>query len=770
MQNKNKKQFIWRVLLPLVVVLVWLGLSGVGGPYFGKIDEVSSNDMSTFLPTSAESTRVNDALTKYRDAKTIPAIVVFESSSELTQNQQEQIDKTRDALKQTGMIKETISPAISSDDKKAAFIVVPLDSNSEFTEVIPKLQSAVDSSATNLTHRFTGPAVFAQDLNKAFAGIDGVLLLVALAVVFVILFVVYRSPILPIVTLLGAMFALSTAILLVWYLAKAGVMQLNGQVQGILFILVIGAATDYALLYIARYREELTRHEDKWEATKATWKASWEPIFAAGGTVTLGLLCLFVSDLGSNKALGPVGGIGVVFAILSALTFLPAILLLLGRKAFWPRRPKFVESHELDYDEAHPAWSKLGRLVSRHPRRLWVGFTALLIVACLFIPQLKADGIAQSNFVLGKSEAREGQALLDAHFPAGSGSPAYVLVPQGDQSAVVSLLDNDEGVDSVSVTTTDKMKTTAPVGASENALKESIRQTISSQRDAQLKQLRVKIESSLKGSPSFVIEQAYTQATANVPSVDQLLAKAYPFSGLSSKVVDGNVLLQATLKHPADSIEARQTVERLRDTIHVTYPSVAIGGVSAVQLDTNTAAEHDLRVIIPLILVVITIVLMVLLRAIVAPLVLLFTTLLSFGTTLGVSALLFNNVWHYPGADPSVVIYGFVFLVALGIDYNIFLMTRVREETIKHGIRPGTIKALVVTGGVISSAGVVLASTFASLYVIPILFLAQIAFIVAFGVLLDTLIVRSLIVPSLTLEIRRFMWWPSRLFRKNKSE
>ncbi len=698
MHKKDAKSVIWRIILPIVVVLVWLGASGVGGPYFGRISEVSSNDMATFLPTSAESTQVNNDLAKFRDSKTIPLVVVFASPKPLGSQGLNQVKLASNSIDKTGQVVGTMSLPIVSDDKKAAFIVVPLSSSSEFAKVIPQLQTAVDNTNPSLEYKFTGPAMFAQDLNKAFSGIDGVLLLVALAVVFAILFIVYRSPILPIVTLLGAMFALSAAILVVWHLAKAGVVQLNGQVQGILFILVIGAATDYALLYIARYREELTRNVDKWSATKAAWKASWEPIVAAGGTVSLGLMCLLVSDLGSNKALGPVGGIGIVFAILSALTFLPAILLLFGKKAFWPREPKANSLKVDNYHLNHPTWTKVGKLVSRHPRRLWVGLVTLLVVACLFMPQLKADGVAQSDFVLGKSEARDGQTLLDQHFPAGSGSPAYVVAPSKDMVNVTKLLKADSGVDAV--------------------------------------------------TPMF----------------------AYTAKGPVPKVVDGDVVLQTTLKDPADSLPARQTIERLRKDIQPDYPSVKFGGVSAVQLDTNNAAMHDLRLIIPLILIVITIILMLLLRSIVAPLVLLLTTVLSFGATLGIAAIAFNHIWQYPGADPSVVIFGFVFLVALGIDYNIFLMTRIREETIKNGVRNGTIKALVVTGGVISSAGIVLASTFAALYVIPILFLAQIAFIVAFGVLLDTLIVRSLIAPSLTLEIGRFMWWPSKLARKNKQQ
>ena len=765
MQKYNKKSLAIRAALPLLIIATWLGLSAIGGPYFGRIDEVSSNDMLTFLPSNAESTRVNEELSKFRSTDTIPAIVVFASDTQLTAAQNEQINASIDAVKETGLAKAPITPAIPSDDGKAAFIIIPLASKGEFKEIIPELQDAIASVKPDLTYKFTGPAVFAQDFMKAFAGIDGILLVVALAVVFVILLVVYRSPILPIVTLLGAIFALATSILLVWHLADAGIVQLNGQVQGILFILVIGAATDYALLYISRYREEIAQQPNTWEATKVTWKASWEPIVAAGGTVTLGLMCLLVSELGSNKALGPVGGIGVIFAILSALTFLPACLLLLGKRAFWPRMPEIVAAEHIDYRKAHPAWNKVGQLVGRHPRRLWVGCSALLIVACLFIPQLKAQGISQSDFVTGKSEAREGQQLLDKHFAAGSGSPAYVLAAEKDQDGVIKLLDADEGIDGVSSTTTDAVKSAAPVGKAKEEFLGTIREKIVSQRDEQLQKIRAGIVASMAGAPEEMIDTAYEQAIMNVPSVDALLEKAYPFAGVAPKVVDGNVLLQATLKAPADSVEARQTIARLRTAVEEKYSSVKIGGVSAIQLDTNRAAERDLRVIIPLILIVITIVLMLLLRAIVAPLALLLTTVLSFGATLGISALLFNHLWKYPGSDPAVVIYGFVFLVALGIDYNIFLMTRVREETIRHGVRKGMIKALVVTGGVISSAGIVLASTFAALYVIPILFLAQMAFIVAFGVLLDTLIVRSLIVPGLTLEIGRYMWWPSKLFK-----
>ena len=762
--QKNRNSLLKRFVLPVMVVMAWLGVGALGGPYFGRIEEVSSNDLATFLPSSAESTTVNEVLKKFRESGTIPAIVVFESGAELTIQQKSQITSAVKAMEATGAVQGAISPAITSQDKKAQIVVVPMDSNAEFDVEVPKLQKAVADNKPGVEYKFTGPAMFSRDLNKAFAGIDGTLLFVALAVVFVILLVVYRSPILPIVTLAGAVLALTGAILLVWYLAKAGIMQLNGQVQGILFILVIGAATDYALLYIARYREELTHWQTKWQATTAAWKASWEPIIAAGGTVTLGLLCLLASDLGSNKALGPVGGVGVLFAVASALTFLPAALLLLGRAAFWPRPPKYLPNKkQTDYHKSHPAWAKVGGFVGRYPRKIWASTIVLLLIAAAFLPQLRAEGVSQQDLIVGPSEARDGQAMLDRHFPGGSGSPLYVITPAEKRDEVVAMLEAEKGVDDVSVMTADKAITSLPLGRERARIEQKIREEITATRNDQLKSLRASIEAQMVGAPIEAIEQAYEQAVASVPSVDALFTRANPFKTITQKEVDGTIVLQATLKDAASSVAARETVARLRSQIQPSYPGVLFGGVSAIQLDTNNAANHDLWVIMPLILLSITIVLMLLLRSIVAPLVLLATTVLSFAATLGVAALMFNHVWDFAGADPSVLIFGFVFLVALGIDYNIFLMTRVREETGKIGHRAGTLKGLAVTGGVITSAGIVLASTFAALYVIPILFLAQIAFIVAFGVLLDTLIVRSLLVPALTLEIGRPVWWPSRL-------
>lgn len=711
------------MLLPSILIVTWLALAGVGGPYFGKIGEVSSNDLADFLPERAESTKVDQELRKFQESSTVPLIAALYSGDRLTAAERQVGAELADRLASTEYVADALPPPVISDDEKAQLLTIPLDSSVEVDESIEGIRDVIDEASGELDYALTGPAMFSRDLIEAFAGIDGTLLIVALSVVFVILLGVYRSPILPIVTLTGSLSALAVAVLAVWYLADADIVRINGQVQGILFILVIGAATDYSLLYIARYREELLRHRSAWQATVRTWRASVEPIVAAGGTVVLGLLCLLASDLGSNQALGPVGSVGISLAILSSLTFLPAALLLLGRLAFWPKPPKYVSSKARFEDvSSHSVWSRVANLVGRHPRRVWMSVVAVLVLASFGLPQLKAEGVSQADLIFGYSEARDGQAVLEEHFPGGSGTPLYVLAPQDLLDEAVEALDAESAIDGLALLSTDSDRPQLPVGEAADEIRRQL-----------------------------------------PPHVD-------PFAGVQERVINDRIMLSATLSDPATSDEAKQTVERIRQDLSRSSSSMLVGGQAAIQLDTNHAASRDIRVVIPLILVSITIVLMLLLRSVVAPLMLMAFNVLSFTATLGIAAVLFNHVWGFPGADPSVVIFGFVFLIALGIDYTIFLMTRVREETKKLGVRVGTLRGLVVTGGVITSAGVVLAATFGALYVIPILFLAQLAFIVAFGVLLDTLVVRSLLAPSMTLEIGRKVWWPSKLSRSGTAK
>ena len=753
-----------RVLIPTLLIVVWILVGGIGGQYFGKIEEVSSTDLATFLPESADATKVNERLSEFRDSSTIPSIAVFESQEDLSDEQKRALASLQETLTDSPVSAADVSPPLYAEDGRAAFIVVPLESGADFPEVLPELRSTIDEAATGLDYKLTGPASFASDLNKAFAGIDGLLLAVALSVVFIILLAVYRSPLLPVLVLLVSLFSLSASIFVVWNLANAGFVELNGQVQGILFILVIGAATDYSLLLVSRYREELIRHKHSFTALRVALKSSLEPIAASGGTVIAGLMCLLLSDLGSNNALGPVGALGILFAMLGALTFLPALLAPFGRKVFWPRSPQYsLATKIIQSPPRHKFWERVSLFVRNYPRPIWITTTAVLLVASLGLVQLRADGVEQGDLILGYSEAREGQAMLSRHFPDGSGTPTYVITDESQLSNITEVLDNDQGVEGVSVAANDSASGEKPLGNAEAAIKQEIRGGVEQQLTQQRTAIEQRINEELRAAPPAARQAAIDQAVAAIPSVAELVDRAYPFADAEPRVSNGDVLINVTLSDESDSASAKATVERLREKLASADTSALVGGVTAVQIDTNAASIRDRTIILPAILLAITLILMLLLRSIVAPILLLATTVLSFGATMGISAFLFNNVWGFPGADPSVVLYGFVFLVALGIDYNIFLMTRVREEALKHGTKQGVLKGLVATGGVITSAGVVLAATFAALAVIPILFLAQLAFIVAFGVLLDTIIVRSLLVPALILDIGPKVWWPAKL-------
>jgi RND superfamily putative drug exporter len=702
-----------RVLLPAVLILIWVIAGGVGGPYFGKVGEVSSNDQTAYLPESADATRVQEQLEKFSDSDTIPAIVVFESSEKLSGQQMKDLQREAEKLSRIAGVSEDISPLIPSQDGLALELFVPISSDSEVDEVAAQVSKQLTEAAPSTVQVFvTGPAGFNADLLHAFSGIDGLLLGVALLAVFVILIIVYRSFLLPIAVLATSMFALTAALLSVWWLAKADLLLLSGQTQGILFILVIGAATDYSLLYVSRYREELRLWHDKWHATWRAIRGAFAPIVASGGTVIAGLLCLLLSDLKSNSTLGPVASIGIIFAICAALTLLPSILFVFGRAAFWPKRPKY-EPSVVEREGGVPvrgAWVWLGKKIRKRPRATWIITTLVLLIGAAGVVQLQAHGIAQSELVLGSSEARDGQQKLGEHFDGGSGSPVSVLTPERQLQATADMLRENAGIDAVTVLSSD-----AP-----------------------------------SGSVAVKKDGLEAQGPSGSPPPDPT-------------VVDGNVMLQGTLTDAPDSGDAEKTVRELRSTFADTNMNAIVGGVTATAVDTNDASTHDRTLIIPVVLLVILVILMILLRAVVAPVLLVLTTVLSFGTALGVAALVFNSIFKFPGADPAVPLFSFVFLVALGIDYNIFLMTRVREESYGHGTRDGIIRGLSVTGGVITSAGLVLAATFAALSVLPILFLVQIAFIVAFGVLIDTFLVRALLVPSLMYDIGRPVWWPSKL-------
>ena len=716
------------IALFAVLLVAWVGISGVGGPYFGKISEVATNDRSSFLPESAESTRAQDQIEKFSDLDYVPAIVVLENSDGITDDDRSRLDELTKTLEDDDLLATDPSPAIPSDDGEALQLILPVsqattsDDVESIRDTIGKVfptataadmtpDQAAEAPTTVADVYVTGPAGFAADLTEAFAGIDGILLLVALIAVFVILVIVYRSPLLPIIVLFTSLAALSASILVIWHLADAGILLINGQVQGILFILVVGATTDYSLLVVARFRDALRTETDRVRAGLSALKGVLEPIAASGGTVIVGLLVLLLTDLASTRALGPVAAIGIVVAMLAALTFLPAALMTIGRAVFWPFPPRPSNPTK------RGLWARIAEAVAKRPRTIWIGLVIVLALPLLAAPQFKASGVAQSEFVLGQSEARDGQDVLAEHFPGGSGSPTQIVVAADDLEDAARAIGDLDGVESLSVTAADSPSGTLAINADGEP------------------------EAPCGGPPQASAGSQTTPAPTEV---------------------DGTVLLEATLTDAADSLAAETTVTDIREAVHDIDAGALVGGETAVDLDTNTTAEADRALAIPLILLVITVILILLLRSLLAPLLLVALTVLSFGTALGVSALVFNHLIGFDGADPSVPLYAFVFLVALGIDYNIFLMSRVREESLHLGTRRGVLSGLVATGGVITSAGIVLAATFAALAVIPVMFLFQLAFIVTFGVLLDAILVRSLVVPALVHDIGRSVWWPWR--------
>ncbi len=699
---EGRRKINWkRVLAPAAIVVIGMFVvAPLAGNTSGKLSGVIENDQAAFLPDSAESTKSVLLEPRFAGSQNIPALIVWERPDGLTD---QDLVAVTDAVARIDAVEGVAAPAsplIPSEDGQAVQVVLPLPGDTTAVETLPSIVADVTDAAQidGLPAYVTGPGGQFADFAAAFKGIDTNLLFTTVGVVLIILLLIYRSVVF-VPVLISAGLALVTAQSFVYLLAKNGVLTVDGQSQGILPVLVLGASTDYALLLISRFKEELHR-EDSWTvAMRKARRGAFPPILASGATVILGLLCLLLSDLNSNKSLGPVGALGIASAILSMTVLLPGLLMVFGRYWFWP----FVPRHDDNVAYDRGFWGRVSALVGRRARLIWITTTIVLVGAALFTTQLDAEGLTTAEQFTTKVDSVEGQDVLARHYPAGSGVPVSVIGNEADADQILEVVTSDPGVVTAFITTD---MPPAPDGT-------------------------------VSGSP---------------------------------KVVDGKVQVQAILASSSDSPEAEETVLRLRSEVDQVGTDVLVGGGTAVVYDIKTESARDTRVIIPAVLIVIFLVLTLLLRAVVAPLVLVATVVLSFLATLGVCALVFRHVFGFTGTDPSFPLFAFVFLVALGIDYNIFLMTRGREEAKRAGTRRGTLKGLAVTGGVITSAGVVLAATFSALGVLPLVPFAELGFAVAFGVLLDTLIVRSLLVPALVHELNDRVWWPFGLRRTPDTE
>lgn len=636
------------------------------------------------LDESVESAKVTALQKELPGAGATSAILVYSNDGEkqLTTEQKDFVTRVSPSFYDVST-DGFVPPATISEDGKVAIVVVPLVKEDNVEKQADRAADIRETANADLPDgmnvKLSGPEGFAVDIASVFEGANFTLLLTTVLVVGLLLIVTYRSPWLWLVPLVVIGLADGLAGIAATRVAALIGIELDASITGILSVLVFGAGTNYALLLISRYRDELLHFEDRRDAMNKALRGTGPAVIASGGTVVLSLLTLLFAELSGNRALGIACATGVVIAMLFALIVLPAALVLFGRGLFWPYIPKFGAKSKQETG----VWFKLGSAVSHKP--LVVAIIGVAILGGLSFGTANIQvGLSQTEQFRSTPEAVLGQELIAEAFPGGSGSPT-VIIANADQ--VESVAKAAESVDGVA---------SATIGES------------------------------------------------------------------NGEITEISVVLDAAAETP----EALETITALRESVHdVSGADALVGGLDATTLDTKTAQANDQALIIPLILAIVFLILVILLRALVAPVLLLLTVVGSFFASLGASWLLFQTVFDFPAIDTNVILFSFLFLVALGVDYNIFLVTRAREETEEYGTRKGMIRALAATGGVITSAGILLAAVFAVLGVLPLITLTQIGIIVCIGVLLDTLLVRTVIVPALAFLCGDRFWWPSKLKR-----
>ena len=800
-----------------VVFLIWLVaiFLSFGTNLPGKFSDAEDNESTSFLPGDAESTEVLSKAERLQGGELAPAVFVYRRAGGLTDADREKISEDAERLTekrfpavvadgataasggssgggeapsggtQAGNLPEgcagptTPVPGqpsdyapfvgpICSEDGQAAIVTAYLKGNGDSESILDPVQFWRDTASDpggGLEVKLTGGAGYAADAIEVFENINGTLLLSAALLVIVLLILIYRSPIFFLIPLAAVMFAEIASRSVGYGISEFGV-TINGQSSSIMSVLVLGAGTDYALLIVARYREELHNFEDRHEAMAAAMRSAGPAVLASAATVIAALLCLTVAKVNGTAGLGPIGAIGVACAAISMLTLLPALLTIYGRRAFWPFVP-----HTPNWAGAHE--EPQGGLGQRIVNGSRVGALLPAIAACFLFPFYLLGWIVKTLIFLvtfGKVRIpnvikapvdraifkpyelrrfRHEHAADATHgFWARVGdrvgqNPTRVLV---GSTAVLLVMCAGLAFFSTDLTTNDGYRTEVESVQGQDILAQSF--------------------PAGAGVPTDVI----VPPGGDVEAVTSALEETDGIEAVSPPVAEGDdgVLVQATLEPPPYSTEAFDLIEPIRDAASGAVEGTIVGGATAVEFDVREAAGWDSTVIPPIVLIVVFLILVLLLRAVVAPLILIGTVIISFLAALGVGYFVFDVFFDFPGSDPSLPLFAFVFLVALGVDYNIFLVARAREETVKHGTEKGMLRALAVTGGVITSAGIVLAGTFLVLASLPLVFLTEIGFVVAFGVLLDTFLVRSVLVPALVVKIGPNVWWPSSLARTDR--
>ncbi len=772
----------------------------------GKFEDAESNEATSYLPGSAESTKALNATESLQNGEIAPAVIIYRRESGLTPADHRTI--VEDVGKMTakrfpGVVADGETAAaggkrpdseeaaaapknlppgcagptqtipgqpanyapfvgpVCSPDGKAAIVTAYLKPEGEGDLIVDPVKfwrDEISDPGGGLEVKITGGAGFSADAIEVFEGINGTLLLAALSLVIFLLIVIYRSPMFFFIPLVAVVFAEILSRSIGYGVSELGV-TINGQSSSIMSVLVLGAGTDYALLLVARYREELHRTVDKHEAMRTALASAGPAIFASAATVIAALLCLTIAKVNGTSGLGPIAAIGIACAALSMLTLLPALLTIFGRRAFWPfvpHTPETAPDGGQVSDRARrrivdgSAFGALARVIASSLLVLVLLPLVLLnwllrLISRRHIPSLIVGPLDRAIFTPYEVRRHDLEHAADAThgFWARVGERVAVSPRRVITGSVALLLVFCCGFAffSTDLTSEDSYRTEVESVEGQHLLDRSF------------------------PSGATALTDIVVADRADVPAVRRAVAGVEDVEAVSGPVSEGpsGTLIQATLEISPYSTEAFDLVEPIREAAHQVAPSTLVGGPTAVEFDVRDAAGWDSIVIPPIILVVVLLILIGLLRAVVAPLILIGTVILSFLAALGVGYFFFDLVFGFPGSDPSLPLFAFVFLVALGVDYNIFLIARAREETIQHGSRQGILRALAVTGAVITSAGIVLAGTFSVLAVLPLTFLTELGFVVAFGVLLDTFLVRSILVPALALSTGDNFWWPSAL-------
>jgi putative drug exporter of the RND superfamily len=684
-----------------VVVAVWVVLALVLGSVGAKLADVTNDQNESFLPKSAESTKVLERLNEdFPGGQTVNGLVVYERPGGLTEADKTKIrSDARRAARNLPLIGPPVLPfgengrprpgLVSSDGSVAYLSIAVPDDNDKMGDWGKELNEIVGEGSGDLTVYVTGNLGFNADAEEVFGSLDTKILLATVLLVVILLLFIYRSPLIALIPLLVVAVSYTAATGFVYLYAKSATVSSQG--TSILVVLMFGVGTDYCLLLVSRYREELKHFEDKHDAMRRALERTGPAILASGLTVSLAMLVLYVADLGLLKSMGPVSAIGVTCAWLAGLTLLPAMLTISGRRGFWPRRRLIQYDPEAISHEHEGMWRRIADRAARHPGVTLAVTVAFFGAGALGLLAYKAD-YSTTTFFKKEVESVEGFKVIEKSFPAGSLAPTTILVEREN----------------------------GPVRPSDVA--------------------------------------AVSQRIAALPEV----ARVVPTGQVARD--RRAVALDAVLESDPYKKTALNAVTSMREVGKEAAPpgvTVQIGGGSAIQHDYDEASQRDIKLIVPLALVVIFVILAVLLEALVAPLVLIASVVLSFFGTLGISILFIRFVVGDAGVDTSIPTFAFIFLVSLGIDYTIFLMSRVREEARRYGTKEGMLRAVGATGPVITSAGIILAGTFSVLMTLPVTFTFDLGLIVALGILLDTFVVRTIMVPAAVELIGDRIWWPS---------